>query len=146
MAIPGGVMSDAAITNVNADTWRSLEDNQRRAILKAAAEISAEIPYVYYQREQQRLEDARELGVEIHEADPELLKATRDFVRQDMKKSPAIYERKYNIVNGEQLLQDFRELLEKWVALTAEVGSKEELADLYWEEVYSKVDPSTYGM
>jgi len=146
MAIPGGVMPGAAITNVNADVWRSLSDDQRRALLKAAAEISAEIPYVYYEREQQRLDDARKMGVELHEAAPELLQATRDFVRQDMEKSPAIYARKYNVANGGELLAEFRVLLEKWVSLTAEVESKEELADLYWNEVYSKVDPSTYGM
>ncbi len=146
MAIPGGVMPGAAITNVNADVWSGLNDGQRRAILKAAAEISAEIPFVYYRKEQERLEDAKEMGVTIHEADPELLEATRDFVREDMEKSPAIYERKYGVTNGDELLEDFRVVLERWVELTADVESKEELAELYWEEIYSRVNPSTYGM
>ncbi len=146
MAIPGGVMAGAAITNVNADVWRGLDDGQRRAILKAAAEISAEIPFVYFRGEQKRLEDAREMGVTMHEVDSELLEATRDFVRKDMKKSPAIYKDKYGIENGAELLEDFRVVLEKWVELTADVESKEELADLYWEKIYSRLDPSTYGM
>lgn len=146
MSVPGGVMPGAPVTNVNANVWRSLTEGQREAILRGAAGISAEIPFVYYQKEQERLEEARGLGVRMHEANDELMEATREFVRRDMQEAPATYASRYGVTNGAELLEEFQVLLDKWVELTADVSSKEELAELYWDEIYSRIDLSSYGM
>jgi hypothetical protein len=33
----------------------------------------------------------------------------------------------------------------KWTELTRNVASAEELAEIYWNEIYSKIDVATYG-
>ncbi len=35
-------------------------------------------------------------------------------------------------------------MVDKWFDLTANVSSVEELEDLFWKEIYSKVDVETY--
>lgn len=86
------------------------------------------------------------MGIEIHTASPELQEATREFVRQDMDAIALYYEKTYGVENGAELLASFRPVLEKWVELVKDVNSQEELAELYWDEVFSKVDASTHGM
>lgn len=145
--IPGGVFAGAEITNVNADAWQGLTDKERKAMLHAGAHISAEIPWVYHQREAEVLDRARnELGIEIHQASSGLVDATREFVRGDMKTIAEYYEKQYDVDDGARMLEEFRPILEKWVGLVEDVSSKEELAEVYWEEVFSKVDPASHGM
>lgn len=145
--VPGGVFAGAEITNTNREVWQSLTDAQRTAMLRAGAHISAEIPWVYHQREAEVLDRARdELGIEIHTASRELSEATREFVRDDMDAIARYYKKTYDVDNGAELLEDFRPVLEKWVELMKDVDSQEELAELYWQEVFSKVDPSSHGM
>lgn len=145
--IPGGVFAGAEITNTNMDTWQGLSDDQRRAMLHAGAHMSAEIPWVYHQREAEVLERARtELGIEIHQAEEDLLRATREFVREDMDVIAEYYRNEYGVEDGARMLEEFRPILEKWVDLVQDVNSKEALAELYWEEVFSKVDPGSHGM
>jgi uncharacterized membrane protein YcjF (UPF0283 family) len=35
--------------------------------------------------------------------------------------------------------------LSKWTELTKDVSSGEELAEIYWNEIFSKIDVSSYG-
>ena len=145
--VPGGVFAGAPISNTNRSTWQSLTDNQRTAMLHAGAYISAEIPWVYHQREAAVLERARdEMGIEVHTASKELQEATRAFVRKDMEVISQFYEETYGVTNGAEMLEEFRPVLEKWVELVKDVDSQEELGELYWNEVFSKVDASTHGM
>ncbi|MCC5856708.1 MAG: C4-dicarboxylate TRAP transporter substrate-binding protein [Ectothiorhodospiraceae bacterium] len=144
--VPGGVFAGAAITSVNRDTWQSLDDNQRGALLRAAAHISAEIPWVYHQREEEVLERAKaERGLRVHEAAPELMEATRKFVEGDMETLVEVYRDQRGVQRGAEMLDEFRPVLERWIELVSDVSSKEELAELYWTEVLSQVDPAQHG-
>jgi hypothetical protein len=44
------------------------------------------------------------------------------------------------------MLKTFRGLLEKWVPLVQDTDSVDELEQLYWKEIFSKVDTARYGM
>ncbi len=146
MAVPGGVYAAASGASVNAATWRSLSDEQRKAMLRAAAHLSAEIPYVYQQREEEVLALAQERGIELHEADPALVEATHEFVKQDMETIIDYYAEQYGVERGDEMLSTFRPILEKWVERVQDVDNADDLAEIYWNEVFSKVDPSTYGL
>ncbi|WP_339799428.1 C4-dicarboxylate TRAP transporter substrate-binding protein [uncultured Marinobacter sp.] len=145
--MPGGVFAGAPIANTNMDTWRRLSDDQRRAMLQASAHISAEIPFVYHAREADVLERASsEMGIKLHKAEPDLVNATREFVRGDMTVIAQYYKDRHGVQNGVEMLEEFRPILEKWVGLVQDVDSKEALAEVYWTEVLSKVDPSKHGL
>lgn len=144
---PGGVFAAASVTTVNAESWRSLSDEQREALLWAGAFMSAEIPWVYHERQDDILKSAQEeKGIKVHQASDDLVKATQDFVEKDLEVIVQYYEKNHGVKKGAAMLSEFRPILEKWVDLVQDVGSKEELGELYWNEVFSKVDPSRHGM
>ena len=70
---------------------------------------------------------------------------TREFIQQDLDAMAATYADKYDISNASEMIGTFKPILEKWVSLVDGVDSGEALADLYWEEVFSKVDVTRYG-
>ncbi|MCK7542746.1 C4-dicarboxylate TRAP transporter substrate-binding protein [Marinobacter bryozoorum] len=147
MSFPGGIFAGTATTNMNRDTWQSLSESEREAILKAGSRLAAEIPYVYHDRQQKVLERIRdEQGAKLHEADPELLAEIQDFVRADLERMAEFYRTERGVENSAEMLARFEEILEKWSGLVTDVGSHDELAQLYWDEVYSKIDVTTHGM
>ena len=44
------------------------------------------------------------------------------------------------------MIANFQGLLEKWTDLVQNVETEQELADLYWEEIFSKVDVEKHGL
>ncbi|KAF0807644.1 family 7 extracellular solute-binding protein [Alcanivorax xiamenensis] len=145
MGAPGGIFSTAG-QNVNRQVWQKLSDDQRGALLRAAAVPAAMVPYSYHEREKEILGRLQKKGIKVHDLDPDLLAKSEAFITRDMDTIAQYYEEKHGVENGAQMLKDFRVILEKWVGLTQGVDSLEEYQELYWNEVFSKVDPSTYGL
>ena len=143
---PGGVFGGVGSSNMNANTWRGLDDDQRGALLRAGATLSAEFTWRYEAEGIENLERARDEGIAIHEADEALIDATRSFIERDLEAIAESYADRYGIENSEEMIDEFRPILERWVELASDLADSEELADLYWDEIYSEIDPSTYGM
>lgn len=146
LQVPGGIFAGTAVSQVNTKVWRGLTKEQRQAMLQAAAVMPAYIPYVYHQREKEILDLVSKRGARVHQPDAALLQKTRDFAAQDMKTIVEYFAKTHGVKRGEQILADFRPVLEKWVGLVQNVGSREQLTELYWKEIFSKVDAATYGM
>lgn len=142
---PAGLFAGIAPANVNATLWRSMSESNRRAALRAGADLSAEFNYTYVANSQPAIQKSQDKGVVVREADASLLKATADFARNDLKTIPARYE-SVDPKRGAEMVAAMQVLLDKWVRLVADVESSADLAKLYWDEVYSKIDVSTYGM
>lgn len=147
MAIPGGIFAGTATANMNRDRWQSLSEEHRRAFLKAGSILAAEIPFIYHTREAAVLERIKtERGTRLHEPEPELLEAVRAFVEKDLKDMADFYQKERGVERSHEMLETFLSLLDRWVDLVQEVETAEDLSDLYWQEVYSKVDVTTHGM
>lgn len=145
MSVPGGIYAGGTAATVNADVWRGLSEDQRRALMRAGSDLSATLLYGYLELEGEALARARDQGVRIHEADESLLQATRDFARDDLNVIAKYYADKHGIENGQAMLDEFTPILNKWLDLVQTVESAEELAQLYWNEANSKVDINQYG-
>lgn len=145
MGAPGGVYV-ASMAQVNRDAWQDLSPEARTALLKAAALGSAEASLAYENNQADILEKVKAKGVQVHQADPAVVEATRSFVDGYLKAMPAAYQQRYGVTRGEEMLSDFRETLIKWVGLARTAKTREDLARLYWDEIYSKVDVNTHGM
>lgn len=145
MDVPGGPMPIAG-TNINARTWKSLSSAQRTVMLRAASVFSAGVPWIYHQHEDRILSEAEGRGVTLHKADAALIEKTHAFVEQDMATIAEDYRRRYGVQNGAELITTFRALLDKWAGLVQDVDSEEALADLYWNEIFSKVDVNQHGL
>lgn len=143
--MPGGVFSGVA-NNINADVWNSLSASERRTMLHASATQASALSWGYAQTAATNMETARSLkGIEIHEPDAALVKATREFIEQDLKAIATKYADTHGLKSSAEMVETFRTLLTKWVGLVNDVDSREELTQVYWDEVYSKVDVDSYG-
>ncbi|WP_118137085.1 C4-dicarboxylate TRAP transporter substrate-binding protein [Oceanicella sp. SM1341] len=145
MSTPGGVYAANGPVNMNAATWAALSDEGREAVLRAGAAFAADVSWRYEEGAARALEAAREKGVEVTAPDPALSEATAAFIAQDLDSIATYYAETHGIADAGEIVAAFRPILEKWIGLTREVGSAAELEQLYWDEVYSGVDASTYG-
>lgn len=50
------------------------------------------------------------------------------------------------VVVPEVMMEEFRETMDEWVGKVEGITTREELRDLYWKEVFSRVDVNSYGM
>ncbi|AJE49171.1 C4-dicarboxylate TRAP transporter substrate-binding protein [Celeribacter indicus] len=146
LGVPGGLFAGVGAANINIDTWRGLSAEARAALLKAAAYNSADLSNNYYLRPMEALEQARANGIEIIEAGPELTEATEAFVAEDTAVIAELFTDNYGVENAGEKVATIRALVEKWKGLTRDVRDVETLAQIYEEEIFSKIDPATYGM
>ncbi|MCA8928452.1 MAG: C4-dicarboxylate TRAP transporter substrate-binding protein [Alphaproteobacteria bacterium] len=145
--IPGGVYSGVATNNVNVDTWRSLTTEQRAVFLKGAAKINADLTWKYYSDAKKNLDASPSKGVEVIEPGPEIMAKSDEFVKGDLKIIADQFTKDYGITNVESKIETVTKLVEKWKTLTEGLENDPEgLAKVYWDEIFSKVDPKTFGM
>lgn len=140
---PGGVYV-ASLSNMNRDTWSGLSEENRRAVMKGVAEAAAATSWAYHAGQADVLKTVKEAGVQVHEASAEVKAKTAEFASDDQAKLVDLYSEK-GVARGEEMLGDFEQILRKWVDLVQEIESANALADLYWNELYSKVDVVSHG-
>lgn len=144
-ALPGGVFSGAT-TNINRDVWRKLTEEQRRGMLRAGTVMGAQTTYRYFSYAKRDLEQVAAKGAKVHQVAPALLKASRDAIEADLPNVSAAYTKQHGVKRADQLIASMRPLITKWTKLVEPINSAEALADLYWSEVYSKVDVKVHGV
>ncbi|MCQ4323147.1 C4-dicarboxylate TRAP transporter substrate-binding protein [Stutzerimonas stutzeri] len=145
MAVPGGVFPFASF-QTNQDLWRSLTDEEREILIRSAAEGNAAISWTYVEAAEESFDLVRKEGARFHEADQSLLSTTSDFIAKDMETLAEQYEERYGLEDAKAMLDEFRPILSAWAARVGQVESREELAQLYWEHIFSKVDPASHGL
>ena len=148
LGAPGGTFLGLGAANVNRDVWQGLTQEQRAGMLKAASRLSADAVYAYMEDDLEGLAAAKEKGVELIDGDETLIQASADFVAGDIATVSDQFANQYRVKNVEDKIATFRTLVDKWKGLTADIGEGDvdKLADLYWTEIVSKVDPATHGM
>lgn len=145
--IPGGVFAGVATNSINRDVWRDLTAEQRQAIFKASARSSADLTWKYYADAKRNLIDAPGKGIEIIEPTAEMVKMSEDFVKSDLAVISQQFTKDYGLANVDAKIAKISELVEKYKGLTAGMADDPEaLAKLYWDEIMSKVDLTTYGL
>ncbi|WP_158971262.1 type 2 periplasmic-binding domain-containing protein [Chachezhania sediminis] len=143
---PGGIFVVSS-AQMNRDTWLSLNTLQRETLMRAAGAAAAATSMRY----QALLDEIRaksasgEVKAKFHQAAPSLVEATQAFVEEDMANLVASYAESYGVTDGDDVVQKINALIEKWRGKLEGVETEEELAQLYWDEIYAKVDFATYG-
>ena len=144
--VPGGAFAGVATSNFNTDVWADLTDAERSVILRGAARMQAEMTLGYYDLAQKDATGAPDAGVEIVDAAPDLVAATDAFVQEDLPVIAAQFEADYGVRNVEAKIGEMVRLVEKWKGLTSDLsGDVAGLEQVYWDEIFSKLDPGTYG-
>lgn len=145
LGVPGGAFAGVGAANVNLDRWNGMDDSARETLLWGGSHMTADITWNYYTNDAVAIQDSRDSGVNIHQPEPKLVTAMQAFVKQDLKTVLKLFKDTYNVVRAEEIAAAFPALFEKWNGLVADIESSDALQQLYWNEVLSKVDPSTYA-
>jgi TRAP-type C4-dicarboxylate transport system substrate-binding protein len=146
LRVPGGVYP-VATNNVNKDVWQTLTREQREVFLKGSARAQADLTWKYYDGSNQNLEDAPGKGIEVFDPGPEIMEKYDEFVKADLEVIGTQFTRDYGVTNAKEKIAKMVELVEKWKTLTEGLENDPEgLAQVYWDEIFAKIDIDTYGM
>ena len=147
VGVPTGTYHGIDNNNVNLKVWRSLTEPQRRIFLDAAAVSSAAVTWKYITDGQTNMKNAVAKGIKIHQAPPDMVAKSKAFIESDLKTIARAAEKNYGIKNVDAKVARFKALVEKWEK-RAPKGDTDmaTLSELYRREIYSKIDPRTYGM
>lgn len=145
--VPGGVFAGLAENAVNRDFWQSLSEEDRATMIKASARLAADIVMRQREVEIEATELAKSRGLQIAEADEATLADYEAFVEADLQ---VIAEEMaaQGVADAAAKVETGKALIERWKGLTKDVaaGEADKLAEIYWNEIFSKLDPATYGM
>ncbi|MBO6720062.1 MAG: C4-dicarboxylate TRAP transporter substrate-binding protein [Rhizobiaceae bacterium] len=143
---PQGTYHLINIANVNKDVWKDLTTEQRDVLIDAGAYATAAVTAKYVTEAQDALDEAKEKGIEVHEASAELKQATADFIKADMANIDSSAAER-GVTDAQEKIARFQGLIDKWAKLTDGLGTDvDSLAALYRTEIYDKLDPQSYGM
>lgn len=147
VGVPGGVYGGSTTANWNKDVWQGLTLEQRTAILKITARYVADTVVAFHDATATSIAQAETEGAVLNEAADDLKAATAAFVEGDKATIEQQYTEKYSLQNVGQKVATASELIEKWKLLVMETPSDiDALEKVYWDEIYSKLDPATFGM
>lgn len=146
LGVPGGIFGGVA-THMNADAWTGLSAGHRKDVLYASAAHAAAVARLYVkQHEESGALIRKKDDITVHEAGDELQSATLRFIEEDIATIAQRYQQNHDLARSDEMIAGFRERLTHWVELVQDVEAGEELQQLYWNEVFSKVDVNQYGM
>ncbi len=145
MDVPGAVFA-SAVSNVNRDVWQGLSAEDRTALLRAGAQVASQMTWNYWQEAEKNVAEAKEKGINFVSADDALKAKSREFIEADVNNIVSTYKERFGIEDGADAVAEMKKLIDKWAPLVADVDSADALADIYWNEVQSKVDVGSYGM
>ncbi|MCX7567987.1 C4-dicarboxylate TRAP transporter substrate-binding protein [Sulfitobacter sp. F26169L] len=139
-----GALFNFPIT-INKDSWNSLSDNGKNALLRAQAKLLGDITFAYILEGRDGKERSPALGIEYTAAADDMIAMNRDFINKDKEAIASIYKERFGIESGAQAAEALEELLVKWTDLTKDVEDGAALEKIYYDEIFSKVDIATYG-
>ncbi|MGQ2909585.1 MAG: C4-dicarboxylate TRAP transporter substrate-binding protein [Aliihoeflea sp.] len=142
---PGGAYF-ASVSNINMDTWNELTAEQRTAFLRAMAKAAALGSYNYQNGAAEVEAKAADDGVVIQDAEPAVVEATKAFAAADEQFLINDFATRHGVERGEEMIGEFKELLDKWIGLMREAEGAEAYEKLFWDEIYAKIDVNSYGM
>ncbi|WP_339804409.1 C4-dicarboxylate TRAP transporter substrate-binding protein [uncultured Marinobacter sp.] len=146
LGVPGGIFGGIA-THANRDTWTGLAPDQREAVMYASAAIAAELAWLYAEDHDANLQLVHDRpDITVHEADEDFRTKTREFIEKDMVAIADRYKERHNLNRADEMVAEFRVVLDRWLEITKGVETNTDLTELYWNEVFSKVDVNSYGL
>lgn len=139
-----GAQFNAPFT-MNKDSWNGLSDEAKSAMLRAHAKLMADVTWIYTEEARAGRERAPGLNISYEDAAPDMIEMNRAFIQGDLQAVGQIYNDRFGITNGAEAAEALNELTGKWTALVADVADRDALAEIYWNEIFSKIDIATYG-
>ncbi len=147
-AVPLGTYFSTSNFATAKTTWANLSPEERTALLKAANRANADFTNRWgYEFPKIAAKAASEAGITLTDADPAFAKAAADFAIADRETAAKISQDRFAMNDASDRVAEFVSLVAKWEKISDEVNHDPvQMAQKVWDEVWSKVDVSTYGM
>lgn len=146
--LPLGTYHTTSNFTVATSVWSELSAEERAGFVRAANRASADFTQSWgYDRAANARQTAIDAGVEVIPATQELLDATNEFRATDTDAAIEVATSQLGVNDAAGKIARFQELVDKWTAIVDELGGdKDAIAARVQEEVWDKVDYSTYGL
>lgn len=140
-----GRFNGAAITNVSAILWQRMAPEDRQALARAAQYAIAVGLTGWQQSAEEARKIAKEQGIEYLEPDASLLEARKTFNEKHLAEAASILESR-GVTDAAAKIERYKALVEKWDELVKNVKTADELAELRYKEIFSKLDYDSFGL
>ena len=146
--LPLGTYHTTSNFTVASGAWAEMTPDVRAGLARAANRASALFTENWgYERPENVRKQAVEAGLEIIPATQEMIDATNEFRKNDINAAIEVATSQLGVTDAEAKIARFRELVDKWTAIVAELdGDVAKITAKVQEEVWDKVDYSTYGL
>jgi TRAP-type C4-dicarboxylate transport system substrate-binding protein len=139
-----GVFNAAGMTNVSLVLWDRMSADEREALAHAAQYAQTIGVQAWISNTDEARKNGEEKGIEFISPDADLAEASAAFRKEHLAGVAATMKER-GVANGDEKVARYQALLEKWEGLVADVASAEELAELRYREIWSKIDYAKYG-
>ncbi|MEO1191910.1 MAG: C4-dicarboxylate TRAP transporter substrate-binding protein [Pseudomonadota bacterium] len=149
--IPLGSYYSGPMWAYNAEFWQDLTPEQREILLEEAGEAFIRSSMVYLENTEAALvQGEADHGMQFQEVDPALMEMHLAFVEADAANLVQMAQERYGVSEemAVDLIETFQTLVAEWEAKLEGVDmmDQETLTQLFVEDIYQQVDPSTYGV
>ena len=146
--VPLGAYFATSNFTTSADLWADMSEEERAALMRAANRANADFTYRWgYDFPNAAMAAAEEEGIEFLDADEAFVEAAEEFAIADRETAAQLSQERFGMDDAEERIAYFLELVEKWEAINAEVGDDPEaMAQATYDEIWSQVDLSSYGL
>lgn len=149
--IPLGSYYSGPMWAYNEEFWQNRTDDQRAILLEEAGAAFIRSSLMYLDNSQKAVDQGEaEHGMEFIQVDPALMKKHSDFVESDAAALVAMAQEQYGVSEelAVDLIDTFKSIVAEWEKKLegVEMTDQETLTRLFVEDIYKKVDVSTFGM
>ena len=132
----------------NPGFWESLTPEQRDVLMEASARSMARMVIAYNEKVEAGLQATQDAGGNVYEPEQDLVDHVSEFRDRTSSAAAEKAGTDFGVAEPEALISDFEETMQKWKDLLADVDTTDEdaLTALAMEEIYSKIEASTYGV
>ncbi|MBS8227955.1 C4-dicarboxylate TRAP transporter substrate-binding protein [Vannielia litorea] len=132
----------------NPDFWAGLTPEQRSVLMEASARSMARIVIAYNEKVEAGLEASKAAGGNVYEPEQDLADHVAEFRDRTTAATVEKAGADFGVEDPEALIGDFQATMQKWTDMLADVDTTDEdaLTDLAMQEIFSKIDPATYGV
>jgi len=145
--VPLGTYDALSAGSFNANTWKKLSVEERKAILDRMAILVVGISDQYRVQDEEAEEIYSKKGVTFVEPSKELQDQINGFQESDMVTIMENAKIKYGVTDPKAEIETLRKLFAKWNDLLAPVkGDRAKMEAIVKEQIYDKLDPKTFGV
>lgn len=139
-----GVFNAAAVTNASQLLWERMDVDERMALAHASQYAGALAVFSWRDTTDEAKKIATEKGVTFIQPDAGFVEKG-DAIRDEHMANLAAALEKKGVKNAKAKIDRYVALLTKWEKLVAPTSTAEELAELRFKEIWSKMDMNQYG-